>query len=163
MEVIDSGHSYHFVGKVGQFCPIKQGCGGGDLLRTGEDKDGNLKYYAVTGSKGYKWLESEMVRELGKEDDIDRSYYNKLVDDAKDAISEYGDFEWFVSMDDSLREPQLDTPPWLVQCGKETCEGCPNFSMDEHHMHCALGYDIGDMIAMNRIELWDDNDDFKKR
>lgn len=162
-EVIDGGHSYHFVGKVGQFCPIKQGCGGGDLLRTGEDKDGNLKYYAVTGSKGYKWLESEMVRELGKEDDIDRSYYNKLVDDAKDAISEYGDFEWFVSMDNVLIEKDLDTPPWKVACGEDTCEGCPYFSMDEHHMHCAKGYDIGDMIAMNRIDLWEENDDFKKR
>ena len=44
------------------------------------EKDG--KYYAATGSKGYRWLESEMVRELSKEDSIDRSYYDKLVDDA---------------------------------------------------------------------------------
>ena len=38
-----------------------------------------------------------MVKELGKENDIDRSYYNKLVDDAVDTISQYGDFEWFAS------------------------------------------------------------------
>ena len=25
---IAKGHSYHFIGKVGQFCPIKPGCGG---------------------------------------------------------------------------------------------------------------------------------------
>ena len=30
-------------------------------------------------------------------ENIDRSYYDKLVDDAVEAISEYGDFNWFVS------------------------------------------------------------------
>lgn len=92
--LIEEGHSYHFIGKVGSFCPIKPGCGGGLLCR---EKDG--KYYAATGSKGYRWLEAEMVKELGKEDDIDRSYYDILVDDAVDSISKYGDFEWFVSDD----------------------------------------------------------------
>ncbi|MCM1525240.1 MAG: hypothetical protein NC120_12375, partial [Ruminococcus sp.] len=85
-------HSYHFVGKVGQFCPIKDGCGGGVLLR---EKDG--KYYAASGTKGYRWLESDMVRSLGKEKEIDRSYYEKQVNDAHDAVAKYGDFEWFVS------------------------------------------------------------------
>lgn len=85
-------HDYHFVGKVGRFCPIKEGCGGGVLLR---EKDG--KYYAAAGTKGYRWLESEMVKNLSKENDIDRSYYDKLVDEAYEAISNYGDFEWFVS------------------------------------------------------------------
>lgn len=88
---------YRFIGKVGRFCPIKPGCGGGELVREGKDKDGNVKYSSATGAKGYHWLESEMVRELGKEDDIDRSYYDKLVDDAADVISKYGDLEWFVS------------------------------------------------------------------
>lgn len=88
---------YRFIGKVGRFCPIKPGCGGGELVREGKDKDGNIKYSSATGAKGYHWLESEMVRELGKEDDIDRSYYDKLVNDAADVISKYGDLEWFVS------------------------------------------------------------------
>ena len=92
--IITKGHNYRFIGKVGRFCPIKPGCGGGLLMR---EKDG--KYYAATGSKGYRWLESEMVTELGKEDDIDRSYYDKMVDEAIKSISEYGDFEWFVSDD----------------------------------------------------------------
>lgn len=90
-------HNYRFVGKVGQFCPIKPGCGGGVLVREGKDKDGNVKYSSATGAKGYRWLESEMVRELNKIDDIDRSYYDKLVDAAADVISKYGDLEWFVS------------------------------------------------------------------
>ena len=85
-------HRYRFVGKVGQFCPILPGRGGGLLLR---EKDG--KYSAATGSKGYRWLESEMVRTLGKEQDIDRGYYRKLADDAADAIRQYGDFEGFTA------------------------------------------------------------------
>jgi hypothetical protein len=148
---------------VGNFCPIKPGCGGADLVKEMKDKDGNVKYDSVTGAKGYRWLESEMVRTLGKEADIDRSYYDRLVDDAVEAISKYGDFEWFISDNETILTKSLDTPPWKVACGEDTCEGCPHFSMDDHHMHCSKGYDIGDMIAMNRIELWNENDDFKKR
>lgn len=98
-------HNYRFVGKVGQFCPIKPGCGGGELLREGKDKEGNVKYSAATGSKGFRWLESEMVKDLKKDKDIDRSYYDKMVDNAVDAIAEYGDFEWFVSDDDGEEFP----------------------------------------------------------
>lgn len=92
--VIEKGHCYRFIGKVGRFCPVKDGCGGGILLR---EKGG--KYYAVGGTKGFRWMEAEMVQELGKEADIDRSYYDKMVDEAVEAISQYGDFEWFVSED----------------------------------------------------------------
>ena len=88
---IAKGHNYIFIGRVGQFCPIKPGCGGGVLLR-----EQNGKYHAATGSKGYRWLESEMVQELGKEDDIDLTYFNKMVDEAVHDISQYGDFEAFV-------------------------------------------------------------------
>ena len=59
------------------------------------EKDGKFSY--ATGAKGYRWLESEVVKRLNKEDDIDRSYYIHLVDEAIAAISEYGDFEAFVS------------------------------------------------------------------
>jgi hypothetical protein len=93
-KIIADGHSYHFIGKVGQFCPIKPGCGGGLLMR---EKDG--KYYAAAGSKGYRWLESEVVKQLGKEDCIDLSYYDKMVNDAIDTIVAYGDYSWFVSDD----------------------------------------------------------------
>lgn len=96
---IAEGHNYRFVGKVGQFCPMKGGYGAGLLMR---EKDG--KYYAATGSKGYRWMESEMVKELGKEEGIDRSYYDKLVDEAVKTISQYGDFEWFVSDDSYIEE-----------------------------------------------------------
>ena len=111
---ISNGHFYQFVGRVGRFCPIKSGCGGAMLMR---EKDG--KYYAATGSKGFRWLESEEVRLQGKEADIDRTYYDKLVNAAVDTISEYGDFEYFIS-DDICNPPPmvngspvyLDQPPW---------------------------------------------------
>lgn len=93
----ENEHNYRFIGKVGRFCPIKLGCNGGELVRESKDKEGNIKYSYATGAKGYRWLESEMVKELDKIDDIDRSYYDKLVNDAADVISKYGDFEWFVS------------------------------------------------------------------
>ena len=96
-EEIAKGHHYTFIGKVGEFCPIMPGKGGGDLMREGKTKEGTIKYSYATGSKGYKWLESEAVRLLKKEDDIDKSYFTKMVDDAVKDISEYGDFEWFVS------------------------------------------------------------------
>ena len=97
--LIETGHNYHFIGRVGQFCPIKEGCNGGLLMR---EKDG--KYYAATGSKGFRWLESEMVKQLEKEADIDRAYYDNLVNEAVDTISQYGDFEWFVSDDPYVPE-----------------------------------------------------------
>lgn len=92
-EAIEQGHDYHFIGKVGNFCPIKPGYGGGLLMR---EKDG--KYYAATGSKGYRWLESEVIKGVN-EDAIDDSYYRSLVDTAISALVAYGDYTWFVSDD----------------------------------------------------------------
>ena len=82
----------HFVGRAGLFCPVLPGAGGGLLMR---EKEG--KYYAASGTKGYRWLESEMVETLGKQDQIDRSYYESLVEDAKANLAKYGDVEWFLS------------------------------------------------------------------
>lgn len=100
-----SRHDYRFVGKVGSFCPMKDGVGAAVLLRESIDNNGNQKFGAVTGTKKpdgksvYKWMEAEMVLKLGLQDQIDKNYYNKLVDDAVDTISKYGDFEIFVSDD----------------------------------------------------------------
>ena len=93
-EEISKGHNYIFVGKTGLFTPIKPGANGGELYRM---KDG--KYYAVTGTKGYRWLESETVKAEGLEGDIDTSYYDNLAKDAIDTINKYGDFYNFISDD----------------------------------------------------------------
>ena len=105
--LIDDGHNLKFVGRVGQFCPIKSGHNGGVLYRVNENKR-----YAATGSKGYRWLESETVKSLDKGDDIDLEYYNELINAAVDTISEYGDFEWFVSDDPYISPWQTSEPPW---------------------------------------------------
>ena len=89
LDKIKEGHDYHFVGRIGKFTPVKDGCGGAILLR---EKDG--KYSAATGTKGYRWMESAMVKD--KQDIIDISYYAKLVDEARASIEEYGDVEDFI-------------------------------------------------------------------
>jgi len=105
-DVISNAHNYIFVGRVGSFCPIKNGCDGGVLYRKADNK-----YYAVTGTKGYRWLEAEVVKNLKKEKDIDKSYYDNLVNSAVENISQYGDFEWFVSDDTYVRPKYIDGKP----------------------------------------------------
>jgi hypothetical protein len=123
---IEHGHDYHFIGKVGSFCPIKSGKGGGLLVR---EKDG--KYYAAGGSKGYRWLEAEIVKTLDKQNDIDHSYYDSLVDDALANISKYGDPEVFT----------LDNPITCSECPYADCTKCSNW-VDNHGNPniCKLGY-----------------------
>ena len=70
------------------------------------EKDG--KYYAATGSKGWRWQESEIVKQLGKEGDIDERYYISLVNEAIKTISEYGDYEMFTSDDPYPYHPPQD-------------------------------------------------------
>ena len=99
-EKMNKFHNYIFVGKVGRFCPIKEGRGGGLLCR---EKDG--KFYSATGAKGYRWLESETVLENNLQDAIDEKHFIEMADDAIETISKFGDFEWFVS-DDEYIEPE---------------------------------------------------------
>lgn len=91
---ISKGHNYRFVGRVGQFTPMKTGYGGGVLLR-----ESGGRYSAPSGTKGYRFMESEMVKALGREDGVNRAYYDRLADEARDTISKFGDFEQFVSDD----------------------------------------------------------------
>ena len=142
LKVLESQcHNYHFVGRIGSFCPIKSGKGGGLLLR---EKDG--KYSAVTGSKGYRWMEAEMVQSLNKQEDIDHSYYHALVDDAIANISQYGDFERFISDDTTTdyMEEAMQYLGWTDRgndCPKN-CEECGNWITDQPGCNtCKLGYD----------------------
>ena len=90
-DLSEDEHDYIFVGRAGAFCPILPGAGGGLLLRTKGDK-----YYAVNGTKGWRWMEAEVVRLMDMQDKIDMTYFEKLVEEAISTISKYGDFEWFV-------------------------------------------------------------------
>ena len=85
----------HFVGRTGRFVPVqKETIGAGILYRIVEDK-----HYAVTGTKGYLWAEAEVIKQQMDDNipvEIDWSYYDKLIKDAKNTIEAFGDFEAFI-------------------------------------------------------------------
>lgn len=113
-KIISDGHHYKFIGKVGRFCPVRPGFGGGLLVRESTTKNGFKKYDAVTGTKGYRWLESEMIKLNGLEDCIDRGYYDLMVDTAANDISKYGDIEWFVSNDPYVSDKKIEFKPSII-------------------------------------------------
>lgn len=83
--------SMRLVGRAGSFVPVLQG--GGTLYRVKDDK-----YYAVTGTKGYRWVEAEIAQSM-PDLQIDMSYFEKLSKDAIDTIEEFGSFRDFVRSD----------------------------------------------------------------
>lgn len=92
-------HNYHFVGKVGRFTPVLPGSNGGIMLSKFTDDDGTVRFNSTTGSKGYRWLESEitMQRLLNSPKDlIDVSYYEEKARKAKEAIEVYLPYKNFV-------------------------------------------------------------------
>lgn len=91
-EEIAKCHDYHFIGKSGLFCPMKEGCKAGRLVR-----ENNGKYAYAAGSTGYRWLEAEQVKEFGLEDQIDYGYFEDLKNKAIRTIEEYGDFAAFAN------------------------------------------------------------------
>jgi hypothetical protein len=102
-------HHYDFVGKISAFTPVKPGCGGGLLMReSGEDS-----YAAVTGTKGYRWKESSVLRALGKEDQVDMRYYEAEAQDAIEAIRSYGDYDWFVDIASPYISPSKESNDYL--------------------------------------------------
>lgn len=85
-----------FVGKVGEFLPVKPGTHGALLLREATDKEGNIKYDSAVGAKGYRWVESsDICTDDNFVDRLDISYYRALVDDVVSEISKYGDYDEF--------------------------------------------------------------------
>ena len=85
--------STHYVGRVGSFVPIKQGFGGGVLLR--ENASGEIKD-SVTDTKGYFWKEAEVVKFLGEEQNVDTSYAENLADEARKTIEQFINFDQFI-------------------------------------------------------------------
>lgn len=163
--LLEGEHDYHFVGKVGNFCPIKPGCGGGVLVRESKAKDGSTKYDSVTGTlkpdkTPYRWLEAEAVKTLGKETDIDKSYHRALVDKAVDFISEHGDFERFVADEPYIGTgiagidfPPDEDPPWYTEDELNAIQ-----EADEE----GLPYYITHELA-KALDETDSDDTFKKR
>lgn len=80
----------HFVGRSGLFVPVISG--GGILYRVNDDKA-----YAVTGTKGWQWIEAEIALEGPDEHQVDMTYFYKLVQDARKQIEKFGGtFEDFI-------------------------------------------------------------------
>lgn len=74
------------VGRTGSFVPVKHN--GGNLWRI---KDG--KKYAVTGTKGYKWVDREIAKSRDKANElfIDMDYFDNLLTSATKTISKFCD------------------------------------------------------------------------
>ncbi len=78
-----------FIGRTGLFCPVNEGVvGGGTLYRVLEDKP-----FAVTGTKGYLWKESNQVTR----DEINMEYFEKIAADAVKTIEKFGSYEDLVA------------------------------------------------------------------
>lgn len=86
-EDLDYRHM-RYLGRTGRFVPVAQD--GGTLFRVKDDR-----YYAVTGTKGYKWIEADIAKAMDNVQ-IDMSYFEKLKDDAIKAIEQFGSYEEFV-------------------------------------------------------------------
>lgn len=87
---VEGEHNYKFVGKVGRFTPVL--INGGALVSKRGDK-----YSAVTGTKGFQWVESGTLESFADPTIlVDQTYYRRFVDDAIDAIAKYGDANWFL-------------------------------------------------------------------
>ena len=83
-----------FIGKTGLFCPVN--FGGGILERAREEPDGSLTYHSATGAKGYLWQEYENIMNLEPEKIINRKYFDKIVNEAKEAIIKYVNWDEFI-------------------------------------------------------------------
>ena len=81
---LDHGNMRH-LGRTGRFVPVLEA--GGTLYRVKDDK-----YYAVTGTKGHKWIEAEIAQSM-PDLKIDMSYFEKLKDEAVKTIEQFGSFK----------------------------------------------------------------------
>jgi hypothetical protein len=76
-----------FVGRFGAFVPV---IGGRVLLRIDGDKE-----HAVANTKGWLWELDELVISEDSAYDVDSTYFQKLVDDARAQIEKYGSYAEF--------------------------------------------------------------------
>lgn len=82
-----------YIGRSGAFIPVTEG--GGTLWR---EKDG--KYSALGGTKGYRFVEAETMKEAGLNGPIDYTYYRAMSDKARTAIDKCGDGTAFLEAGD---------------------------------------------------------------
>ena len=89
------------MGKTGRFVPVLDGAA---LVKFKDEGD---TPYSVTGTKGYQWLEAEMVRNQSSLDlpffdleavagVIDMRYFDELIESAKENIGKFVKYEELV-------------------------------------------------------------------
>lgn len=89
----DEEPEMRYIGRSGAFVPVCQG--GGTLWR---EKDGTFS--ALAGTKGYRFVEAETMKEVGLDGPIDYSYFRALSDKARDTIAKWCDPSAFCGTDD---------------------------------------------------------------
>lgn len=162
-ELIAKGHNYVFIGRAGSFCPVLKGAGGGILVR---EKDG--KFYAATGSKGFRWRESESLIDADRMNLIDMGYFENLAMAAKEAVEKYGSFDEFILEDEpalisdpvekvadfaAKKKGEPGVPDWLPPCGDgkyRNCYDCPHFDIEKIPPECNKGYDLSRFFTVKK-------------
>ena len=118
----EGDHEYKFVGRTGLFTPVQEGCNGGLLVRLNPRTN---KYDHVSGTSGFRWLETETVETLDMQDKVDTRYYKELADKAIETIEQFGDFEQFRDISDKI----YPYCPNISDCTKcqfyDQCDGLP--------------------------------------
>lgn len=71
-----------YVGRIGKFTPVVPGSGGYILLR-----ESRGSFSALSGTKGYLWIETEQLKTLQELPMVDESYYRKQVEECMEAIA----------------------------------------------------------------------------
>jgi hypothetical protein len=108
----DPAAGMHFIGRTGSFVPVTSG--GGKLYRIFEGK-----HYALAGTKGYQWMETEMASQMiGGFDkkpgiEIDQSYYDRLVEQALYSLKKYGSYRTLVL--EGREEEDVEIPLHILE------------------------------------------------
>lgn len=108
-----------FVGRTGMFVPVNPWLGGAQLVRVVDGVP-----HAVGGTKGYVWLEADMIKTLNLDavgrmtfedmtwalegegsiiDIVDMTYFTNMINDAIATIEKFGSFEYLVGTDKAYR------------------------------------------------------------
>lgn len=162
-EYISKGHNYRFVGRSGNFFPVREGVRGGWLV-----SKRNGKYDSVSGAKGYRWQEANIVKEKGLQEDYDQKFFEKMIDGAIGLITNLNKvidptrFHRFIDLSRPYEDPPkdipeapipspIDVPPWKVPCGSDqynNCSECPNCAGDI----CKRGFSLASYIENGNME-----------
>ena len=111
---IEPGHNYIFISRSWLLLSLRNPAATAVYYCRVVDKDRRKELCLCWQGQRLPLAESEMVKHLGKEKTASTGCYDAMVDAAVADISQYGDFEWFVS--DDLYESGRWPPP-LVRRG----------------------------------------------